>query len=114
MIHILTFVLLDIHFRLNRLSCSLSIVLKTLIIFSQAERARKLAENERNENSDRLHELAQQVQALQNAKRKVEGDFHSLQEEIDELDNEARAAEDRANKALAEVNNLFCELEIHR
>ena len=68
------------------------------------ERARKLAENERNENNDRVHELSSQVQALQNAKRKVEGDFHSVQEEIEELENEARAAEDRANKALAEVN----------
>ena len=43
---------------------------------------------------------------MQNAKRKVENDFHTMQEEIEELENEARAAEDRANKALAEVNSL--------
>ena len=44
---------------------------------------------------------------MQNAKRKVEGDFHAIQEDIEELENEARAAEDRANKALAEVNEAL-------
>ena len=63
-----------------------------------------MAENDRSENSDRVHELQAQCQALQNAKRKVEGEFHTMQEEIEELENESRAAEDRANKALAEVN----------
>lgn len=70
---------------------------------TQAERARKLAENERGENNDRVHELAQQVQSLQNSKRKVEGDLNAVREEIEDLENEARAAEERATKALAEV-----------
>merc|ERR1719494_684418 len=44
------------------------------------------------------------------AKRKAEGDYHALQEEIDELENEARSADDRANKATAEVARLMAEL----
>merc|ERR1711868_337868 len=78
--------------------------------YEQIERARKLAENERSENADRVHELQAQCQSLQNAKRKTEGEFHSMQEEIEELENEARAAEDRANKALAEVARIQAEL----
>ena len=73
----------------------------------QAERSRKLAENERNENAERVAELQNQIQSLLNAKRKVEGDFHAMQEEVEVLENEARSAEDRANKSLAEVRYLF-------
>ena len=64
-----------------------------------------MAENDRNENAERVAELQSQVQALMNSKRKAEGDYHNLQEEVEEIENEARAAEERANKALAEVSN---------
>merc|ERR1711890_142250 len=58
---------------------------ETRVALEQAERARKLAENEKAENIDRLAELQSLYNNAAQGKRKAEGDFHALQEEIEEL-----------------------------
>lgn len=73
------------------------------VALEQAERARKLAENEKNEQADRVGELQSMYNNIAGQKRKAEGDYHALQEEIEELENEAKASEEKAARAMAEV-----------
>ena len=80
------------------------------VALEQAERARKLAQNEKAENADRVAELQAMYNNVSNAKRKAEGDYHALQEEVEELENEAKAAEEKAQRAMAEVARLMSEL----
>ena len=80
------------------------------VALEQAERARKLAQNEKAENADRVVELQAMYNNVSNAKRKAEGDYHALQEEVEELENEAKAAEEKAQRAMAEVARLMSEL----
>merc|ERR1712188_115803 len=77
------------------------------VALEQAERARKQADADRLEHSDRLAELQALYNNATNGKRKAEQDYHSLHEEIEELENEAKAAEDKAVKAVAEVGRLM-------
>merc|ERR1719376_1948084 len=69
------------------------------VALEQSERARKLAENLTNENSDRLNELQALYAAAASAKRKVDDDYHALQDEIEELENKASDAESKAANA---------------
>ena len=80
------------------------------VALEQADRARKLAENEKTENADRVAELQAMYSNVLNAKRKAEGDYHALQEEIEELENEAKAGEEKGQRAMAEVARLIGEL----
>ena len=80
------------------------------VALEQSDRARKLAENEKTENADRVVELQAMYNNVSNAKRKAEGDYHALQEEIEELENEAKAGEEKAQRAMAEVARLIGEL----
>ena len=80
------------------------------VALEQSDRARKLAENEKAENADRVAELQTMYNNVSNAKRKAEGDYHALQEEIEELENEAKAGEEKAQRAMAEVARLIGEL----
>merc|ERR1712119_119511 len=80
------------------------------VALEQSERARKLAENLTNENSDRLNELQALYAASASAKRKVDDDYHVLQEEMEDLENKASDAEVKATKAAAETSRLAAEL----
>jgi len=80
------------------------------VALEAAERARKAAEGEKVETSDRLAELQAMYNNAANGKRKAENDFHALQEEVEELENEAKAAEDKAARAMAEVARMITEL----
>jgi myosin heavy subunit len=80
------------------------------VALEASERARKAAEGEKVESSDRLAELQAMYNNAANGKRKAENDFHSLQEEVEELENDAKAAEDKAARAMAEVARLISEL----
>ena len=69
----------------------------------QADRARRAADQERSEATDRVNELGNQVNGLQQSKRKLDGQVNTMQEELDDAENEAKAADERAKKAAAEV-----------
>ena len=74
-----------------------------LFVFSQAERLRKQADQERQEAADNLATVTSQNNALSQAKKKLEGTIGTLQEEAEDLENEAKNADDRAKKAAIEV-----------
>lgn len=69
----------------------------------QAERGRKLAENELLENAERCNLLHTQNTALINQKRKLEGELQTMQNEVEECVQEQRNAEDKAKKAITDV-----------
>merc|ERR1711900_121864 len=79
-------------------------------ILEQAERARKAAENELADASDRVNELTAQVSTSNSQKRKLEGDITAMQSDLDELNNELKDADDRAKHALGDATRLADEL----
>ena len=86
--------------RAERRANELAVLLdETRVASEQAERARKLAENEKGDHLDRIAELQTLYNNASAAKRKAEADYFALQEEIEELENEAKAADEKAAKA---------------
>merc|ERR1739838_1174084 len=80
------------------------------VALTQSDRARKLAESEKNENTDRLVELQALYTAAANGKRKADDDFHALHEEMEELENAAQAGTEKAAKAAVDVGRLAADL----
>ncbi|XP_017587524.1 PREDICTED: myosin-6-like [Corvus brachyrhynchos] len=74
-------------------------------LVEQTERARKLAEQELIEASERVQLLHSQNTSLINQKKKMEGDISQLQTEVEEAVQECRNAEEKAKKAITDVNN---------
>jgi len=70
------------------------------------ERARKLAEAEVLDITDRLNALTAQNNALANSKRKLEGEVESTKGEIEEALEAARASEERARKSISEATHM--------
>lgn len=70
----------------------------------QAERGRKVAENELMEVSERANLLHTQNTALINQKRKLEGEIQVMQGDIEESVQEQRNAEEKAKKAITDVS----------
>ena len=73
----------------------------------QTERGRKLAESELMEASERSNLLHTQNTALINQKRKMESEMQHMQGEIEESIQEQRNAEEKAKKAIVDVNKIF-------
>ena len=75
--------------------------------FLQADKARKDAQSESQENADRLKDLHDQFNSLNIEKRRIEGDLMSLQSELKDFEDEVRAAQEKASKAESEVPHLI-------
>merc|ERR1739838_866127 len=74
------------------------------------ERARKQAENELLEVTDRVNNLSAQNSALSSARRKLETEGEQMRAELDEALAEAKAADERAKKAFADAGRMSEEL----
>merc|ERR1712050_468707 len=70
------------------------------------ERARKMAESEVLDITDRLNALTAQNNALANAKRKLEGEVESAKGEMEEVLEAAKASEERARKSVSEASRM--------
>lgn len=81
--------------------------LSLLSSLSQTDRARKGAENELADLSDRVGELTANNNTLASQRRKAEQELQSVQSELEEAINEARNNEDKAKKAISDVR---CEI----
>uniref|UniRef100_S4RBY6 Myosin-7 n=1 Tax=Petromyzon marinus TaxID=7757 RepID=S4RBY6_PETMA len=77
----------------------------------QTERARKLAEQELIEASERVQLLHSQNTSLINQKKKLEGDMGVLQNEVEESVQECRNAEEKAKKAITDAAMMAEELK---
>ncbi|XP_057703268.1 myosin, heavy chain 7B, cardiac muscle, beta a isoform X2 [Corythoichthys intestinalis] len=81
------------------------------VLLEQNDRARKLAENELLEASERVNLLHSQNTGLINQKKKLEGDLSMLQGEVDEAVQESRNAEEKAKKAITDAAMMAEELK---
>merc|ERR1739838_167700 len=70
------------------------------------ERARKQAENELLEVTDRVNNLSAQNSALSSARRKLETESEQMHAELDEALAEAKAADERAKKAVSDAGKM--------
>ncbi|NXT16900.1 MYH6 protein, partial [Prunella fulvescens] len=80
-------------------------------LVEQTERARKLAEQELIEASERVQLLHSQNTSLINQKKKMEADISQLQTEVEEAVQECRNAEEKAKKAITDAAMMAEELK---
>ncbi|CAM5100495.1 unnamed protein product [Natator depressus] len=80
-------------------------------LVEQTERARKLAEQELIEASERVQLLHTQNTSLINQKKKMEADLSQLQTEVEEAVQECRNAEEKAKKAITDAAMMAEELK---
>ncbi|KAJ7331894.1 hypothetical protein JRQ81_014074 [Phrynocephalus forsythii] len=77
----------------------------------QAERGRKLAEQELLEATERVNLLHSQNTGLINQKKKMEADISQLSSEVEEAVQECRNAEEKAKKAITDAAMMAEELK---
>ncbi|XP_074506288.1 myosin-7-like isoform X2 [Sebastes fasciatus] len=77
----------------------------------QSERARKLAEQELMDVSERVQLLHSQNTSLLNQKKKLEVDASQLQTEVEDAVQECRNAEEKAKKAITDAAMMAEELK---
>ncbi|KAM9120395.1 myosin heavy chain, skeletal muscle-like isoform 2-T3 [Pangshura tecta] len=77
----------------------------------QSERSRKVAEQELMDTTERVQLLHAQTTILMNTKKKLETDIAQIQSEVEEAIQEARNAEEKANKAITDIEELESMLE---
>ncbi|KAJ8259168.1 hypothetical protein COCON_G00181800 [Conger conger] len=80
-------------------------------LLEQNDRARKLAEHELLEATERVNLLHSQNTALINQKKKLEADLSALSVEVDEAVQECRNAEEKAKKAITDAAMMAEELK---
>uniref|UniRef100_A0A3P8VLA5 Myosin, heavy chain 7B, cardiac muscle, beta a n=1 Tax=Cynoglossus semilaevis TaxID=244447 RepID=A0A3P8VLA5_CYNSE len=80
-------------------------------LLEQNDRARKLAEHELLEATERVNLLHSQNTGLINQKKKLESDLTSLSNEVDDAVQECRNAEEKAKKAITDAAMMAEELK---
>uniref|UniRef100_A0A8C0FKS8 Uncharacterized protein n=1 Tax=Bubo bubo TaxID=30461 RepID=A0A8C0FKS8_BUBBB len=80
-------------------------------LLDQTERARKLAEHELLEATERVNLLHTQNTSLINQKKKLESDISQMQNEVEESVQECRNAEEKAKKAITDAAMMAEELK---
>uniref|UniRef100_H2Z1P7 Myosin motor domain-containing protein n=1 Tax=Ciona savignyi TaxID=51511 RepID=H2Z1P7_CIOSA len=94
----------------RRLTIMVSELEETKSALESNERARKHAEAELLDISDRINALSAQNSALSSAKRKLETDNEQLRGELEEALLEAKGADERAKKATMDASRMSEEL----
>uniref|UniRef100_UPI00398E8AB2 myosin-4-like n=1 Tax=Pristiophorus japonicus TaxID=55135 RepID=UPI00398E8AB2 len=77
----------------------------------QTDRARKIAEQELVDVTERVQLLHSQNTSLINTKKKLDSDLNHLQSEMEETIQESRNAEDKAKKAITDAAMMAEELK---
>ncbi|XP_034548994.1 myosin, heavy chain 7B, cardiac muscle, beta a [Notolabrus celidotus] len=80
-------------------------------LLEQNDRARKLAEHELLEATERVNLLHSQNTGLLNQKKKLESDLSTLSNEVDDAVQECRNAEEKAKKAITDAAMMAEELK---
>merc|ERR1711902_280485 len=79
-------------------------------LLEQADRARRVTEQELSDTNEQLSELTCQNQAIAGAKRKLESEMQTLHGDLDEMANEALLSDEKAKKAMIDAARLADEL----
>merc|ERR1712055_673113 len=79
-------------------------------LLEQADRSRRLAEQELSDTNEQLSELTCQNQAIAGAKRKLESEMQTLHADLDEMSSEAHLSDEKAKKSMVDAARLADEL----
>merc|ERR1712186_268155 len=79
-------------------------------LLEQADRARRMTEQELSDTNEQLSELTCQNQAIAGAKRKLESELQTLHGDLDEMAAEAAPSDDKAKKAMVDAARIADEL----
>merc|ERR1712218_131366 len=79
-------------------------------LLEQADRARRMTEQELSDTNEQLSELTCQNQAIAGAKRKLKSEMQTLHGDLDEMGSEAHLAEEKAKKSMVDAARLADEL----
>merc|ERR1712165_687572 len=79
-------------------------------LLEQADRARRLTEQELSDTNEQLSDLTCQNQAIAGAKRKLESKMQTLHGDLDEMGSEASISDDKAKKAMMDAARIADEL----
>merc|ERR1712024_9444 len=79
-------------------------------LLEQADRSRRMTEQELSDTNEQLSELTCQNQAIAGAKRKLESEMQTLHGEMDEMAAEANLADEKAKKSMVDAARLADEL----
>merc|ERR1712102_93378 len=79
-------------------------------LLEQADRARRMTEQELPDTNEQLSELTCQNQAIAGSKRKLESEMQTLHGDLDEMGSEAHLSEDKAKKAMVDAARIADEL----
>merc|ERR1712038_953767 len=79
-------------------------------LLEQADRARRLTEQELSDTNEQLSELTCQNQAIAGAKKKLESEMQTLHGDLDEMVSEAHLSDEKSKKAMVDAARLAEEL----
>merc|ERR1711893_325572 len=79
-------------------------------LLEQADRARRMVEQELADTNETLSEQTCTNQAIQGAKQKLEAEMSTLQADCDEMASEASLSEEKAQRAMIDAARLADEL----
>merc|ERR1711899_715814 len=79
-------------------------------LLEQADRSRRMTEQELSDTNEQLSDLTCQNQAIAGAKRKLESEMQTLHGDCDEMSSEAHLSEDKAKKSMVDAARLADEL----
>merc|ERR1712121_281968 len=79
-------------------------------LLEQADRSRRMAEQELSDTNEQLSDLTCQNQAIAGAKRKLESEMQTLNGDMDEMSSEAHLANEKAKNAMVDAARLAEEL----
>jgi len=79
-------------------------------LLEQADRARRMTEQELSDTNEQLSDLTCQNQSIAGAKRKLETEMQTLAGDMDEMASEVALSEDKAKKAMVDAARLAEEL----
>merc|ERR1712227_364705 len=79
-------------------------------LLEQADRARRITEQELADTNEQLSDLTCTNQAIAGGKRKLEAEMQTLHADLDEMATEAHLSEEKAKKAMVDAARLADEL----
>jgi myosin heavy chain 6/7 len=83
-------------------------------LLEQADRARRMAEQELSDTNEQLSDLTCVNQAIAGAKRKLEAEMQTLHGDLDEMAGEAHLSDEKAKKAMVDAARLADELRMEQ
>merc|ERR1712241_500300 len=83
-------------------------------LLEQADRARRITEQELSDTNEQLSELTVHNQSMAGAKRKLEAEMQTLNGDMDEMSSEALLSDEKAKKAMVDAARLADELRLEQ